>query len=134
ADGHAYLAQNWDQDLRIQDHSIVIEAKLPGQPTMLYLTEAGILARSGLNDAGFGITGNALSSNRELRDGFGIPVSVVRRRVMMQTEWEAALAEVSRPSRSHSNNHLVVAADGRALDLETTPGEIFVVEPDDGIL
>lgn len=32
--GHTYLAQNWDQEMAIRDHSLVIEARMPGKPAI----------------------------------------------------------------------------------------------------
>jgi isopenicillin-N N-acyltransferase like protein len=62
ADGHTLLAQNWDQRGRCQENTVVIEQHIPGQPALLFVTEAGILFRHGMNDAGIGIAGNALRS------------------------------------------------------------------------
>lgn len=53
---------------------------------------------------------------------------------MLSATWDEAVAEITTPARSHSNNHLLASAEGRAVDFEAAPGDIFTVEPRDGIL
>ena len=51
-------------------------------PDILTFTEAGGLARSGLNSAGIGLTANALQCDRDYNRGPGIPLPSVRRKVL----------------------------------------------------
>lgn len=134
AEGHTLLAQNWDQRLRCQPNTVVIEQHIAGQPALLFLTEAGILFRHGMNDAGLGVAGNALRSDREVRGTAGVPAPVARRRALRHDHLEAAVKEVVDAPRSHSVNHLLADAVGAAVDLEAIPGEVYTVSPENGVL
>ena len=134
ADGHTLLAQNWDQRGRCQENTVVIEQHIPGQPALLFVTEAGILFRHGMNDAGIGIAGNALRSNREGRADQGAPAPVARRRALRHDNLADARRALEATPRSHSANHLMADAAGAAVDIESVPGETFAVEPKDGVL
>jgi isopenicillin-N N-acyltransferase-like protein len=134
AEGHTLLAQNWDQRGRCQENTVVIEQHIPGQPALLFVTEAGILFRHGMNDAGIGIAGNALRSDREGRADQGAPAPVARRRALRHDNLADARRALEATPRSHSSNHLMADAAGAAVDLESVPGEVFAVEPEAGLL
>ena len=134
ADSHTLLAQNWDQRLRCQPNTVVIEQHIAGQPALLFLTEAGILFRHGMNDAGVGIAGNALRSNREVSGTTGAPAPVARRRALRNDHLEAAVKDIIKTPRSHSANHLLADAVGAAIDIEAVPGEVYTLSPEVGVL
>lgn len=133
ADGHTLLAQNWDQNSRLQANTVVIEQHVTGEPALLFVTEAGILFRHGMNDAGIGIAGNALRSDREDAPDTGMPCGV-RRRALRQRDLASAQRTLEDTPRSHSGNHLLADAVGTAIDIEAVPGETFAVEPERGLL
>lgn len=132
--GHTLLAQNWDQRGQCQENTVVIEQHIPGEPALLFVTEAGILFRHGMNDAGIGIAGNALRSDREARADQGAPAPVARRRALRHDNLADARGALESTPRSHSANHLMADAAGAAVDIESVPGEVFAVEPTDGVL
>lgn len=134
ASGHTLLGRNWDQDLRISNNATVMAARPNEGPGFLVVTEAGVLMRDGLNDAGIGVTGNALRCELDGRDAIGMPVSVIRRQVLKQTSLAAACGEIFKAPRSISCNHLIGAVGGEAVDLETTPEHVFWVLPSGGLL
>jgi isopenicillin-N N-acyltransferase like protein len=134
ADGHTLLAQNWDQRGRCQENTVVIEQRIAGEPALLFVTEAGILFRHGMNDAGIGIAGNALRSDREGRADQGAPAPVARRRALRHDNLADARRALESTPRSHSANHLMADARGAAVDIESVPGETFAVEPLDDVL
>lgn len=134
ANGHTLLAQNWDQQGRCQENTVIIEQHIPGQPALLFVTEAGILFRHGMNDAGIGIAGNALRSDREGRADQGAPAPVARRRALRHDNLADARRTLESTPRSHSANHLMADGAGAAVDIESVPGETFAVEPQDGVL
>ena len=134
ADGRVLLGRNWDQNLRCLDHTLVVRARPDGARALGYLTEAGILIREGVNDAGVGVTGNLLACDRDGRGVAGMPVAVVRRRMLRADRLADAVAEGLAAPVAHSVNHLLADAAGGAVDLETTPGDVFQVQPDDDIL
>ncbi|MEX0832244.1 MAG: C45 family peptidase [Nitriliruptoraceae bacterium] len=134
ADGHTLLAQNWDQRLACQPNTVIIEQHTAGEPAILFVTEAGILFRHGMNDRGIGVVGNALRSDRELAGDAGLPPPVARRRALRTDTLLDARQAIDMTPRSHSANHLVADAAGTAVDLEAVPGETFPVDPADGVL
>ncbi|MEX1004354.1 MAG: C45 family peptidase [Acidimicrobiia bacterium] len=134
ANGHTLVGQNWDQRAVCQPNTVVIEQHIPGQPALLFVTEAGILFRHGMNDAGIGIAGNALRTNRESRADQGAPSPVPRRRALRERTLAAARRAIEETPRSHSGNHLVGDAAGAAVDIEAAPGQTFALDPKDGIL
>jgi isopenicillin-N N-acyltransferase-like protein len=134
ADGHTLMAQNWDQNAACQPNTVVIEQHIPGEPALLFVTEAGILFRHGMNDAGVGLVGNALRTNREKRADRGTTSGIARRRALRCKTFEDAVRVLCDTPRSHSGNH-IIAGDGQgAVDIEAVPGETFPVYPEGGIV
>lgn len=134
ADGHTLIGQNWDQSAVFQPNTVVIEQHIEGQPAVLFVTEAGILFRHGMNDAGVGLVGNGLSTNREARADNGMPAPFARRRALRQTCVEDAFRVLDATPRSHSGNHMIADSTGKAVDVEAVPGQTFPLYPEEGIL
>ena len=134
ADGHTLLGRNWDQDLRLVDNAIVVTVRPDDGAHLVMLTEAGILFRDGVNEAGIGVTGNSLSCEQDGKDVLGMPVSVIRRRMLRHASMAKAAHEVFTAPRSYSINHLLAASGGGAIDLEAAPRDVFWVVPEDGVL
>lgn len=133
-DGHTILFGNWDQNVRCLENSAVLEVRVPDRLPVLFLTEAGILMRTGFNSAGIGITGNSLASELDGTVAGGIPWPIVRRQVLQQDRISEALKVVFESPRAHSGNHVVADAEGFAVDLEATPGEVFTITPEDDLV
>ena len=131
--GNVIHAQNWDWRDDCYDCVVVVRAQFPDGMTLLTMAEAGMLARCGLNSAGIALTGNFLKCELDNGDG-GIPVPCVRRRVLTSAHLRDAIGEVISAPRSFSNNMMISHSDGDAIDLETTPGPVFWLQPDRGLL
>ena len=134
ANGHTLLGQNWDQSGVCQPNTVFIEQHIAGEPALMFVTEAGILFRHGMNEAGVGICGNALRSDREARADNGNPAPVARRRALRERNLADAVRVLRETPRSHSANHMMADAGGRAVDVESVPGDTFELEPEGGIL
>ena len=65
------LAQNWDNDPGLDPFTIVLTRKPTGNPALMNITQAGLIAYIGFNDAGIGRS-NCVVSNRKL-ELVGIP-------------------------------------------------------------
>ena len=100
-------------------------------PAVLTLTEAGLLAKIGFNEAGIGLVTNFLLSDRRR---FGMPIHVTRRKVLATRSLEAAIAAITDVERAHSANYLLGSADGRAVNVEAWPEATALLEPEDGVL
>ena len=134
ADGHVLLGRNWDQTLACLDNPVVVRARPEGDRALVYLTEAGILIREGVNEDGIGVTGNLLVCDRDGHAVEGMPVAVVRRRVLRHGNLADAMQEVLDAPCGHSVNHLIGDAAGDAIDLEAVPGDVFRVGPLNDVL
>ncbi len=131
--GHVLQAQNWDWKVECLDTTVILRVHRDDGPDMLTLVEAGGLARHGLNSRGIGVGANFLHTDQDFGRS-GIPLSLIRRKILDAELYYDALAAVMRPSRAFSNNMMVSIAEGEAVCLETTPEEVFWVWPQDDLL
>ena len=133
ADGRVIHAQNWDWKAECAETAVVLRIRRDDGPDILTFTEAGALARSGLNAAGIAITANYLESDRDYRD-VAVPLAVIRRKVLEKEHVAQAMGAVYCTPKSASNNLMVSHAGGVALDFECAPDETFLVHPEAGLL
>ena len=129
-------SQNWDWRQECLETSIVLRVTPETGPTILTFVEAGGLARCGMNSAGIAITGNGLESNLDY-DRTGIPLSAIRRQALQAETMHDALAAIYNSPRAVSNNMLLSAYEPggvEVINLETSPEEIFVLYPENGLL
>jgi len=133
ADGSLLHAQNWDWKAECVETAVVLHIRRDDGPDILTFTEAGGLARSGLNSAGVAITANYLQSDRDYRD-IGVPLALIRRKVLEQQHVALAMRAVHATAKSASNNMIVSHCGGVAIDFECAPDETFTVLPDNGLL
>ena len=133
ASGRLLHAHNWDWRQEAADSSIVLRVRCEHGPDILTLVEAGGLARHGFNTAGVALTANFLACDRDFRSP-GVPLAILRRRILEQPNLAAAAKVPGSTRRSCSNNIMLSQADGEALDLECAPDECFWIQPEGGLL
>jgi isopenicillin-N N-acyltransferase-like protein len=133
ASGHVLHGQNWDWRDDCADTIIVLRIAYEDGLQVLTQTEAGIVARCGLNSSGIALTGNFLRCDRDNSPG-GIPIPFVRRRVLEQTTFCDAMEVALKAPKSFSTNLMISDAGGECIDLEAVPGETFWLHADDGLL
>jgi isopenicillin-N N-acyltransferase like protein len=126
-------AQNWDWKVECAETGVVLSIRRDDGPNLLTFTEAGGLARSGLNAAGIAITANYLESDRDYRQT-GVPLALIRRKVLESEHVALAMRAVYATPKSAANNMIVSHAGGIAIDFECAPDETFQVHPDHGLL
>ncbi len=129
AAGRLLHGQNWDFNAACVHSSIVLEVVPDDGPALMTFVEAGGLARSGFNDQGISVTANNLEC--ELDGGrTGMPLSMIRRRILTSPTFAEAIGAVTSAPRAVSNNMTLAAARGdEAINLETTPEEVFPTWP-----
>ncbi len=133
ASHHMLHGQNWDWRDECTQSAVVLRIQPAEGPKMLIFVEGGILARCGMNSAGIAITGNFLQTNNDY--GLeGVPVPLIRRRILMSQSLGEAIRVVFDAPRTFSNNLMLSQKDGEAVNLEATPREVFWIMPDDGLL
>lgn len=134
ATGNLLHGQNWDWRSECADTSIVLRVRNDNGPDFLTFVEAGGLARSGLNSAGVSITANYLECDRDFTQ-LGVPLSLVRRKVLEQEIFSLAMKAVATTPKSCSNNIMLGMAEGFGIDFECTTNEAFPIYPgSDGLI
>lgn len=131
--GNLIHGQNWDWRAECAETAIVLRVRRDDGPDFLTFVEAGGLARNGFNAAGIAITANYLRCERDYRQT-GIPLALIRRKVLEQEHFALAIRAVATTPKSCSNNMMLSHADGVAIDLECAPDESFPLYPSDGLL
>ena len=126
-------AQNWDWKAECAETAVVLKIHRDDGPDILTFTEAGGLARSGLNAAGVAITANYLESDRDYRQ-LGVPLAFLRRKVLEQQQLALAMQAVYCTPKSASNNMILSHPGGIAIDFECAPDETFQVLPHDNLI
>jgi len=131
--GGTLLGQNWDW-IGVQRQSLVV-LRIGGgaEPDCITLTEAGMLAKIGMNAAGFGICLNILSS---IFDGSkpGVPVHVVLRALLKRTSVQDAIDFACRIAYAGSSNVLCADRSGASAGLEASPKGLRVIQGDGATL
>ncbi|MDF2683723.1 MAG: acyl-CoA--6-aminopenicillanic acid acyl-transferase [Brevibacillus sp.] len=125
------LGQNWDWNHRIQPGMIIAEIEQPPKPTILMVTEAGIVGKIGLNSAGLGLCMNFLGTSEI---GEGVPIHIVLRGILNSNTLPKAVGQITRLPRGTSANYLIAHKEGETVDVEATPTNYDVIYPLDGYL
>jgi len=120
ATGGALLAQNWDWLGAQRGALVVLRIRETDGSSCMTLTEAGMLAKIGLNDRGFGVCLNIL---RSTTDGSrsGVPVHPLLRALLKCGDVEHAASRAARLSFGASSNVLCADACGGTANLEFSP-------------
>ena len=134
-------AQTWDWYPHMQDNWFVWRFPTAGGGQITTLTEYGVLAKIGVNDRGFGVMLNMLhhAADDQSAGGddarIGFPVHVMLRTLLEDcTSVDEARDLVRAASFSASSALTVVDRDGDTASLETYPGGVGEVKPEDGLL
>jgi isopenicillin-N N-acyltransferase-like protein len=129
--GEMLLAQNWDWYSEVLNCQVILKiGPHDGKPALITFTEAGQLAKIGMNAAGIGLVVNNLTSDQPRK---GVPWIFLTRRVLESSHLAQALGYVLNAGRAHSINFLIGYAAGEAVNLETSPVEAHVLWPENGI-
>ena len=133
ASGGTLLAQNWDW-LGAQREALILLRIAEGErPGCLTLTEAGMLAKIGMNALGFGVCLNIL---RSVEDGKrpGVPVHVLLRALLARSSVADAIAFATPLAFGGSSGVLCADVAGETASLEVSPLGVRVLRGADGTL
>jgi isopenicillin-N N-acyltransferase like protein len=128
------LAQNWDWHPDLAPARVIVTAAIGGGPRYTTITEAGILAKLGLNDSGIATALNFLTTSG---DGGvdGIPIHVLLRVLLDRCATALTALELLQATAVATSACVTVAAaepDGDALfAAELSPAGTSVIWPDD---
>jgi isopenicillin-N N-acyltransferase-like protein len=137
ADGVLLHGQNWDWRAECAETGVVLRIRRDDGPDILTFTEAGGLARSGLNSAGIGLTANALECDRDYQRGAGVPLPFIRRKVLEASYLAQAVHTIVSTPKPGSNHmavsHATADGSGEAFGFECAPDETFWLAPEQGL-
>lgn len=128
-----WLAQNWDWCGTQRQALCLVDALTDSGLRYFTVTEAGMLAKIGLNSAGFAVTLNILRSRD---DGHkpGIPVHVLLRRLLNCESVAEARQLVGSTRFSSSSNVMVADRTGDMASFELSPAGCKILEAANGHL
>jgi isopenicillin-N N-acyltransferase like protein len=131
--GTTLLAQNWDWLGAQRAALVLLRVRNADGASCLTLTEAGMLAKIGFNNRGFGVCLNIL---RSTDDGShpGVPVHVLLRALLERDSVADAVAFSSKVAFGASSNVLCADAAGDTAALEFSPRGLEVVRGADAAL
>ncbi len=117
------VAQNWDNDPALQPFTLVLTRRPVGKPALMTVTQAGLIAYIGFNDAGIGACLNTLPApSRRL----GVPHYFTVRGIYEAISLEGAVRAVERAERAIPANIMLTTPQGPA-DLEVTLDSVHVL-------
>ena len=132
-DGNILIGKNWDWRNPTVETVVVLRIRQCGKPALVMIVEAGMVGRDGFNEHGVLVCGNLLVSNED-RGKVGVPIPILRRRILHSRHYYEAIDSLVKTPRGASGNYLIAHRDGVAIDFETTPDSVFVVYPERGLL
>ena len=128
-DGHAIVAQNWDNDPLLDEYTVVLTRRPTGKPALITATQAGLISYLGFNDAGIGACVNTLpAAAREV----GVPHYFTLRGIYESTSLDEAIRSVRRAHRAIPANIMLSTPQGPA-DLEITIDDVHPLEARQGL-
>ncbi len=131
-EGTPLLGQNWDWEERLEPLIALVRMERTDGPSILMMTEPGILGKIGLNDAGVGVCFNFLPINRPTN---GVPIHILLRSILESSSIDEARKVINRAGHGRSANILVADETGNRFDMEFAATEqIEVDDPGDVIV
>ena len=133
-DGRTRVAQNWDW-IGFQRRNVVVlrVVREAPWPCFLTLTEAGILAKIGVNAHGVAVGLNILRATND-REQTGIPVHTFQRMALDCESVDAVVSLAKSLAFAASSNAMLGDASGKVCALEYSPNGAAVIAPDQGVV
>jgi isopenicillin-N N-acyltransferase-like protein len=128
ANAHTFIGQNWDWTPEAGESLIILVVKQEPLPTVVLLTEAGMIGRLGFNSAGIGLMTNTLITDQRQ---MGVPYNIVLRGILNGWTMGDSIGAVLRAERAIAANYLIAASGGEAIDLEAAPDTLDYLYPQD---
>jgi len=125
AERGAIVAQNWDNDPTLDPFTIVLTRRPYGKLALMNLTQVGLIAYVGFNEAGIGACLNSLPApSRTL----GVPHYFTLREVYEATTLDEAVYAIQRAERAIPANIMLTTPEGPA-NLEVFIDDVRVLRP-----
>ena len=123
-DGTPLLGQNWDWEERLEPLISLIRIERDDAPSVLMMTEPGIIGKIGLNSAGIGVCFNFLHINKPTR---GVPIHILLRALLDTSSLTEARTVIKRAGNGRSANIMVADKTGSRFDMEFAADEQFEI-------
>lgn len=124
--GTTLLAQNWDWLGAQRGALVLLRVRLASGAAYLTLTEAGMLAKIGLNSHGFGVCLNILRSTDDGANP-GLPVHVLLRKLLECSSVAEAISLAGRQTFGASSSVMCADVTGQTAALEFSPRGLEVI-------
>jgi isopenicillin-N N-acyltransferase like protein len=125
------VGQNWDNDPALDPFTVVLVRRPQDKPALMNVTQAGLIAYIGLNEAGIGICMNTLPAPSR---GLGVPHYFTVRGIYEATSLQGAVEAVSRARRAIPANLMLSTPQG-PVDLEITLEQVHQLrDSGDGVI
>lgn len=126
--GHTLLGQTWDWLIKARENTVIVRLEQPGLPSILFVTEAGIIGGKGVNSKGIGVCLNATSVGY---GRVGVPLHLMYRQILNQTSISNALQMVTTAKRAGCGTFNIGSSEGFLLSVEYTPDNFDVIMAED---
>lgn len=123
AAGTSIAGQNWDNDPELDAFSLVLTRRPDNAPAFLSITQAGLIAYMGVNEAGLAVCINTLPAPARSR---GVPLYFIVRGIYETHSLDSATEVVRRARRAIPANLMMVTPEGPA-NLEITLEDVHVL-------
>jgi len=123
-DGTPLLGQNWDWEERLEPLISLVRIERTDAPSVLMMTEPGIIGKIGLNSAGIGVCFNFLNIDRPTT---GVPIHILLRSILDAPSLESARETIDRAGNGRSANIMVADKGGARFDMEFAATERFQI-------
>lgn len=130
-DAPVWLAQNWDWVSLQREGLIVLHATPDNAPAYITVTEAGMLAKIGINEHGFGVSLNILRSNNDGQSE-GMPVHFLLRALLECRSVKEACEFALQLPYASSSNIMIADKSGEIASLEISPDGCKILPPTEG--
>lgn len=127
-DGIQWLSQNWDWRASQQDQIIILRIKVAEDLHITTISEAGMVAKVGMNNHGVAVTLNALKTVQ--LDASKLPIHLGLRLVLESTSTAEALHKLEQVGIA-SAAHFLIADPTSSIGIEVNPIQPFgILLPD----
>ena len=124
AKGKTIIAQTWDWLMECRPANVILEIHQDPLPTILTVSEAGMVGGKGLNSNGIGVCLNAMSVGR---GQIGVPLHLMYRGILNSRTITDALDRICEVKRAGAGTFTIGSAAGVVLSFEYTPDNFDVL-------
>lgn len=125
------LGQTWDWIKELEELIVILRYELDDGHVITTLSEPGMLAKIGMNNAGLGVCLNFLASANELD---GVPVHIVLRAILECRDINTARQRILESGQGKSSHFLVADNMGKSFGMEFANGQCGEVTAENGVL